>query len=216
MVLSAVPDRVWLIDCDGAPEGREVDLTGAEHASVRLPAGSGAVGAIGAGLLVGTPHGVYLAGEDGLRRVSTGEYVGADGDLAAFLSCDDRYVCALEVGDPLSGAMQVVAPPAGMLFAPWPRATFSPDHRSVAVALTDPTGGTASLAVVDVATGAVSPVEEAQLAPGYFSAAWSPDNRWLFFVGSSGVTAHRLGGATAELDGLVLGFVNSLVSMPGP
>jgi hypothetical protein len=74
-----------------------------------------------------------------------------------------------------------VSPPAGTRPVRWVRGAFSPDDRTLALAVR--TGGGIRAAAVDLATGRWSVIRGAPLG-GYQAMAWSPSGEWLVFTAS--------------------------------
>jgi hypothetical protein len=93
--------------------------------------------------------------------------------------------CALVLGDSVMGARRrIVAPTPGTGFLYG--GAFSPDgSRLAAFVSASRGGGTATLVLVDVATGQVQPVPDASVDIGeaYGYATWSPSGRWVVFGG---------------------------------
>lgn len=74
-----------------------------------------------------------------------------------------------------------VSPPAGARPVRWVSGTFSPDDRTLALALR--TGSVIRAAAIDLATGRWSVIRGARLG-GYQAMAWSPSGEWLVFTAS--------------------------------
>lgn len=205
---SAKPDRVWLAVRDPtSPETvhapaalREVSVDGrVTFPDVSLPGGRYPLAAVGDDLVFEDGRGgleLWNPGTDEFTRRLPGASLGpSHGDLLAWCEREGRFLHVTDVG---SGRDQTVAPPQGFVaFDCWSGA-FSPDGMSLAVPAR--AGGheaDRSLALVDLASGAVRAVEGSTVDPVYIFVAWSSGGDRVFVSGARGdewrLLQYRLG-----------------------
>jgi hypothetical protein len=184
--------RVWLAELDPASPPtvralaavREVSLDGAVVARSRRRPPSGAlVAATAAGPLFQRRRGLALWDvEQGsvVARIPGSFPVAVHGDTVA--SCGSGCL-GIRLTDVRTGAARVVRPPAGHRFEETYDGAFSPDGRLLAVPATRRDGHGVAL---------IEPGRPPRMLPGpplapfYWSLAWSPSGRWLFFVATRG------------------------------
>jgi hypothetical protein len=127
---------------------------------------------------------------------------GARTSTVAWVDCPASGAppCALVIGDSVGGARRRIAAPepgTGFLYG----GAFSPDGTRLAAFVSATRGGgTATLVIVDLATGRVRPVagSTVEIGEAYGYAAWSPSGRWLVFGGiDATMRAYELGTARA-------------------
>ncbi len=92
---------------------------------------------------------------------------------------------ALGLTDVATGATRHIHPPAGVRFAETYDGAFSPDGSRIATPVED-RAGRQHPAIVDTATGAVTVVPGDGLSKGYWSLAWGPAGRSLYFSSGRG------------------------------
>ncbi len=191
---SAEPDRVWLAVLDPAsPETvralatlREASVGGrVTFADVHPPGGRWPVAAVGDDLVFeDRQRGLELwnpATGEFTRRLPGASVGPSQGDLLAWCERDGRTLRVLDV---TSGRDQTVAPPQGFVAFDCGSGAFSPDGRSLAVAVR--AGGyeaERSLALVDLADGVARAVEGSTVHPDYVFVAWSSGGERVFLSG---------------------------------
>jgi hypothetical protein len=106
-----------------------------------------------------------------------------------------------------------VSPPTGARPVSWVRGAFSPDDRTLALAVR--TGNGVRAAVVDLATGTWTVIRGAPLGE-YQAMAWSPSGEWLVFTAARRrLIAWQRGARHAlELPGRPRGTVMSVATAP--
>ncbi|MEO6502090.1 MAG: hypothetical protein ABIQ09_09285 [Jatrophihabitantaceae bacterium] len=196
-------DQMWLGSGDGShPVMTLATLDGGKLAgSIPMPPELSTYDATAdgaGGLLFSSVGGVYAAGPDGLRRISTGALaaVGPTGWLVT--ECDDRYRCQTVLIGRADGSRRIIN---SAISIRGPRGVISPDGATAAVMNIDSNGATV-LQLLDLASGSrrvlkVSPEQ------GYYdvSVVFSPDSRWVFTVAAGGSLAviNRQTGAVGSL-----------------
>ena len=182
------PDRnhVWVQT--GAGRNASMTLVGIDgrrtHTSIPIPRGGDFPSPDATGYLLFTlTGGVYRAGPDGLRRVTTGQLLAAGPTRWLTLECDSRHNCTPTVIDRATGRRHTL-PPAIVRYSA-SGGVISPDGRTAALFRTE-FGGYLALHLIDLATGAdrrtgvtLAPPSDPE---GPF--VWSPDSRWLFAADS--------------------------------
>ncbi|HEX8082549.1 MAG TPA: hypothetical protein VF557_20235 [Jatrophihabitans sp.] len=178
------PNQMWMRSGDSQPVMALTTLDGGKLAgSLPMPPDSAAyeVVADGAGgLLVSGVGGVYTAGPDGLRRISTGALlaVGPTGWLVA--ECDDRYRCQTVLIGRVDGSRQTVNAAIPIRS---PRGVISPDGATAAMMTFDPSGRL-GLELINLASGNRRALKVSLHMESYDGGgiAFSPDSALVFAV----------------------------------
>jgi hypothetical protein len=210
---SEAPDRVWLQPCgeNGQPgEMIEFSLTDRNvTATVPIPPDAEyLVGyAPGVGAVLQAAGGIYVVDRDGaVTRRSTGRILGLVGDTVLRRECDDALLCAntlvdLATGDERSLTIDPALSDRVDGIPGWGGPSGS--HVRALVWMTGD-GGQGFMAVLDVESGAISPLpEEHDFAPydDNGQPVWTTDGQWLFDRSGRGVWAfHVADGRLVELD----------------
>ncbi len=189
------PSQAWTLVSDpGRQELLLVGLSGKPAgASIQLPAGAVAATAISDGrgyaMLLTSANRIYDAGPTWNHLVPS-QVVAIGPTRWLSLVCHQQH-CRIVVIDAVSGAQRTL-PTTGLqasAFA-WPTlGVISPDGAYAAVPVFAPSdsGGSVTVRLVDLSTGASRPLDVAMdPSPGYQVMAWSPDSRWLFVAASGG------------------------------
>ena len=181
---STDPAKVWMANgVNDYTTMTLVDLTGKPGSSpIGFDAGLG-IEPDGAGnaLLIGST-GVYAAGPDGVRRVTTGTLLAIGPGRWLLRECADPNRCEAILVDSRTGARRAVGeapdPPAG------PPGSITPDGATAALFHR----GTAGMSVhlIDLASGTDRVLEVPVDQPYDGGLAWSPEGRWLFVAGADG------------------------------
>ena len=112
------------------------------------------------------------------------------------------------------GGGRTLDPPAGLRPFPGGRAAISADGRVLAVPVQTRHG--TRVGVIDLASDTWSVVPGAKIA-GYWSIAWSPSGRWLYFTGAKRLFAWQPGSARPRRLPIRLGgTVMSIATVQGP
>ena len=153
--------------------------------SIAVPRGGAFPTADGTGyMLFDLTGGVYRAGPDGLRRVTSGELLAAGRTRWLTLECDARHNCTPTVTDRATGQRHAL--PVAISRYAGGGGVISPDGRTAALFRTAFSGYLA-LHLIDLSTG-VDRDTGVTLAPPsdpQGPVIWSPDSRWLFAADSN-------------------------------
>ena len=182
------PDRnhVWVET--GAGRDASMRLIGFDNqltrTSVPIPRGGNVASADGTGYLLFTlTGGVYRAGPDGLRRVTSGQLLAAGPTRWLTLECDSRHNCTPTVVDRATGRRHIL--PTSLVRYSGGGGVISPDGRNAALFRAE-FGGYLAVHLVDLTSGAERATGVALAPPSdpQGPLVWSPDSRWLFAADS--------------------------------
>ena len=204
--VTALPDaqrRVWIVSVDGGRYSAEsvgLDGTGRtppiafpDVVPISVVAGGFLVESDGPSLAVWSPVSrtvVQLIGR-GTSPIS----LTAIGRVVAWR--DGRCFCAVHLFDAQTGQDRTVSFAPGLVGVDGDQAALSPDGSSLAFGLERRDNATASLGVIDVATGALS---TRALGGTPAAVAWSPDGRLVFVDDGTNLSfAARAGGVRQVL-----------------
>jgi hypothetical protein len=161
--------RLEAIDSAGRALGQryELPLSSSVHADGR------------GGLIASAPGGVYELSDGASFRISTGALVSIGRNHIVAYECDDVLACGAvrierETGERTPLAVSGVGPYSGIFWAAAPG--LSPDGSAAVIWAPDDFGD--GLAVVDLATGATTPLGSPN---GELQVAWSDDSRFLVY-----------------------------------
>jgi hypothetical protein len=183
------PDHVWvmggtssrpaltLVAIDGRPTGTSVELAAfPQYGPVADGGGYPLVAGVG---------GIYWARPQGPVRVTTGVVLASGPTGWLVLDCDDRDRCSGALVDRTMAHRPVPGVVAADLVTSYPGGAISPDGRTAAFYVGDPTRNE-QLVLLDLATGKRMPTDLNQVGGAVTeSVAWSPSSRWVFAVDSS-------------------------------
>lgn len=192
------PDHAWLVTYDD-PQARLIGPDG-RPTGVTMPTGDTSDGT--GNLLNHLTGGVYLARPGmPLLRVTSGALLAVGPTRWLTEECDAQHRCTLDVVDRATGAHRVLRPASDVLD---PLGVISPDGAVAAMVHLDDTHSTATLRLVDLATGAVRASVPVSANQDYYGGpqVWTPDSRWLLAIDRSGrVIAIDRSGHTKALTG---------------
>ncbi|MGH3445279.1 MAG: hypothetical protein ACRDPB_07880 [Nocardioidaceae bacterium] len=173
------PGTVWVVSGDADHAALVLAGPRGRRAGARVPVCSWPLAAAGDGAVVlRCAHGGYLAGADGMRKVTPGAVLATGPTKLVTRSCLGAG-CSAFVHDRRAGRKHRIQVPGNAAsFLP---GKVSPDGSQAAISDTP----TRLLQLVDLATGAVTGTGlRLPGRPGVL--AWSPGGRWLFAVTDSG------------------------------
>jgi hypothetical protein len=210
---SSAPDRVWVAIVDESQDDgrltavREVSIDGRVTVpDTRPPDGAWPVAAVDGNLVF------QRSGELLVWDPSTGRDVDRlPGQLPVawqgpVLAWCDGACRSLSVKDVSSGEALVVEPPVGATGFEALHGAFSPDGRTLAVAvrLGDGEDAARQLALIDVGTGRTTVVDEATVPTPYVFIDWAPSGDAVFITGGQHagrrqIVEYRVGDAEAHV-----------------
>lgn len=216
---SSAPDRVWVGIVDEAQDDgrltavREVAIDGSVTVpDTAPPDGAWPVAAVDGNLVF------QRSGELVVWDPATGRDVDRlPGELpvawqGSLLAWCDGHCRSVAVKDLRSGAAITVQPPAGATGFEALYGAFSPDGRTLAVAvrLGDGEEAERQLALIDVDTGRLTLVDGASIQTPYVFIDWAPSGDTVFITGGQlaghrRVVEYRIGDATARVLHVVVG-----------
>jgi hypothetical protein len=210
---AASPDRVWvgILDEDRPDQGlqavREMTVTGEVTVpDTRPPGGLWPIAAVNQGLVFQEPTGLHVWDP---KTGSTIDRLPGDfplawqGDLLAWCDhdCGEVRLTAFATGREI-----VVPAPAGTVGFEALQGAFSPDGATLAVAVHVDPGPDADrqLALIDVATGRLTLVDDATVDTGYVFIDWTPSGGSVFITGGQDaerrrVVEYRIGDVAADV-----------------